>query len=66
MRRSLRRTARYWVPLLAGTLCLVVASYTSPIVTYVLVIASFALLFDGCTAMFAKAGGTGSLRDFKQ
>ena len=60
------RTARYWLPLLLGTLCLVAAYWTSPVVTYVLIIASFALLFDGCTAMFARAGGTGSLRDFKQ
>jgi len=60
------RTARYWLPLLLGTLCLVAAYWTGPVVTYVLIIASFALLFDGCTAMFARAGGTGGMRDFKQ
>ncbi len=62
----LRGTARYWLPLLAGTLCLVVASWTSPLATYALIIASFALIFDGATALFARAGGTGGLRDNKQ
>lgn len=62
----MRATVRYWLPLLAGLLCLIAASWTSPIVTYVLVIASFALLFDGATALFARAGGTGGMREYKQ
>ena len=34
--------------------------------TYVLVIASFALFFEAGTAWFARAGGTGGLKDFRQ
>ena len=37
-----------------------------PVVTYVLVIVSFMLLFEVGTALFERAGGTGGLKDFKQ
>ena len=46
--------------------CLVAAYYVPPWVTYVLVIASFGLLFEAGTAWFARAGGTGGLKDFRQ
>jgi hypothetical protein len=65
MRAKLRRL-RYVGPLVVATACLVAASYVSPLVAYVLLITSFALLFDAGTAWFARAGGTGSLKDFKQ
>ena len=65
MRAKLRRL-RYWGPLIAAAACLVAASYVPPWVTYVLVIASFMLLFEACTAWFARAGGTGGLKDFRQ
>jgi hypothetical protein len=37
-----------------------------PWATYVLVIAAFALLFEAGTAWFARAGGGGGLKDFRQ
>ena len=37
-----------------------------PVVTYILVIVSFVLLFEVGTALFERAGGTGGLKDFKQ
>ena len=65
MRAKLRRL-RYWGPVIVATGCLVAASYVPPFVAYVLVLASFALLFEAGTAWFARAGGTGGLKDFKQ
>jgi hypothetical protein len=65
MRAKLRRL-RYLGPLIVATACLVAASYVPPWVTYVLVIASFGLLFEAGTAWFARAGGTGGLKDFRQ
>ena len=41
-------------------------THVPPFVTYVLVIASFGLLFEAGTAWFARAGGTGGLKDFRQ
>ena len=65
MRAKLRRL-RYIGPVILGTACLAVAYYVPPFVTYLLVIASFALLFEAGTAWFARAGGTGGLKDFRQ
>jgi len=65
MRAKLRRL-RYIGPTILGVACLVAAYHVPPFVTYVLVIASFGLLFEAGTAWFARAGGTGSLKDFRQ
>jgi len=65
MRAKLRRL-RYIGPTILGAACLVAAYYVPPFVTYLLVIASFALLFDAGTAWFARAGGAGGLKDFRQ
>jgi hypothetical protein len=46
--------------------CLAVGSYVPPWVTYVLVIAAFVLLFEAGTAWFSRAGGTGTLKDYRQ
>jgi hypothetical protein len=65
MRAKLRRL-RYWGPLIVAIACLVAGYYVPPWVTYVLVIAAFGLLFEAGTAWFSRAGGTGSLKDFRQ
>jgi hypothetical protein len=65
MRAKLRRL-RYWGPLIVAIACLVAGYYVPPWVTYVLVIAAFALLFEAGTAWFSRAGGTGGLKDFRQ
>ena len=65
MREKLRRL-RFWGPVIVATVCLFAAYYVPPVLAYVLVIATFALLFDAGTAWFARAGGTGGLKDFKQ
>ena len=59
-------TARYWGPLVAGLLCLVIALFVGAILAWLLIIASFGLLLDGTTAMWEKAGGTGNLTTYRQ
>jgi hypothetical protein len=65
MRAKLRRL-RYIGPLVVAIACLAAGYYVPPWVAYVLVISSFALLFEAGTAWFARAGGTGGLKDFRQ
>ena len=65
MRAKLRRL-RYIGPLIIACCCLAAAYYVPPFVTYVLVIASFVLLFEAGTAWFARAGGAGGLKDYRQ
>jgi hypothetical protein len=65
MRATFRRL-RYIGPVILGSACLVVASYVPPFATYILVIASFGLLFEAGTAWFARAGGTGGIKDYRQ
>ncbi|MEA2143205.1 MAG: hypothetical protein QOI64_1635 [Solirubrobacteraceae bacterium] len=63
--RALVGSARYWGPLLAGFLCLVVARYVGPLLALALFFVAFGLILDGATAMFARAvraGGLGSHR----
>ena len=64
--RAVAETARYWVPLVAGFLCLVAVLFVGPILGWLLTIASFGLLLDGATAMFERAGGTGNLTTHRQ
>jgi hypothetical protein len=66
MRDAVLGTARYWVPLVAGLLCLVVATFVGAILAWLLIIASFGLILDGATAMWEKAGGTGNLTTYRQ
>jgi hypothetical protein len=64
--RALPGTARYWVPVLAGFLCLIGALFAGPIATWILIILAFGLILDGATAMWERAGGTGNLSDHRQ
>lgn len=64
--RAVVGTARYWVPLFAGFVCLVAALFAGPIVAWLLLMSAFGLILDGATAMLARAGGTGGLTDHRQ
>jgi uncharacterized membrane protein len=64
--RSVAATARYWLPLAAGLLCLVAAGFVGPIVAWLLIIGAFGLILDGATAMWERAGGTGNLTTHRQ
>jgi len=65
MRAKLRRL-RYIGPLVLACACLVAGYSVPPWATYVLVIAAFALLFEAGTAWFARAAGTGGVKDYRQ
>ena len=57
---------RYWLPLIAALGCLIVATRVSAIVSYVLIIAAFALVLEVSTKLFEQAGRGGRLTDHKQ
>ncbi len=54
--RTLLQTKRYWLPIVAGFGCLIVALWMSAVVAIVLSIVGVALMFDGATALFARSG----------
>ena len=64
--RAVARTARYWGPLLVGFLCFIAVQFVGPLVGWLLVILGFALMFDGTTAMWARAGSAGNLSSHRQ
>ena len=65
--RAVKDTKRYWLPLAAAVLCLLVASWgVPPLVAYGLIMLAFGFCFDAATLWLARAGGTGGMRDFKQ
>ena len=58
---------RYWLPLVAALVCLVVSTkMSSPIVMYVLIIVAFALVIEVSTKAFEQAGGRGGMGDHRQ
>jgi uncharacterized protein YqgC (DUF456 family) len=57
---------RYWLPLLAACVCLVVATRVPAIASFVLIIAAFALVIDVSTKLFEQAGKAGRLTDHRQ
>jgi hypothetical protein len=60
------RLVRYGIPLIAATVCLIVATKVGPIVAYVLIIAAFACIFDVSTKWIQQAGSSGRLTDHRQ
>jgi|tagenome__1003787_1003787.scaffolds.fasta_scaffold19694565_2 hypothetical protein len=60
------RAARFLLPLALGFGCLIVALWVGPVVTWILLIVGFGLMFDGATALFARATGGGGLPDHRQ
>jgi hypothetical protein len=64
--RAVIGTARYWLPLVGGLLCLVVVLFVGPILGWLLIIAGFGLILDGATAMWEKAGSVGNLTTYRQ
>jgi hypothetical protein len=64
--RALAGTARYWGPVAAGFLCLIVALFAGTIADWLLILLAFGLILDGATAMWERAGGTGNLSNHRQ
>jgi hypothetical protein len=57
---------RYWLPMLAALVCLVVATRVTGLVAYVLILAALALVVEATTKMFEQAGRSGRLTDHRQ
>ncbi len=57
---------RYWLPLIAALICLVVATMVPPLVAYVLIIAAFALVIDASTKLIEAGTRGGRLTDYRQ
>jgi UPF0716 family protein affecting phage T7 exclusion len=57
---------RYWLPLVAAAICLIVGSMASTIVGFVLLIAAFGFVLDVGTKLFENSGRTGGLGDHRQ
>lgn len=63
---EIRRKARYWLPLVAGCICLVVALFVGPVAAWILFMVAFGLILDGVTALWERAGGTGNMTTYRQ
>lgn len=57
---------RYWLPLAAAAICLVVATMVSSLIGFVLVIAAFGFAIDVGTKFLENAGKTGGLGNHRQ
>lgn len=64
--RTALRTARLWLPLVLGFVCLVVSGEVGLTASWVLLLAGFALLLDGSTAAWVRATGTGGMASHRQ
>ena len=64
--RAVAGTARYWVPLLGGFVCLVAVLFVGAILGWLLIIAGFGLILDSATKMWERAGGTGNMTTYRQ
>jgi hypothetical protein len=60
------RSIRYWGPVAAGLLCLVVAQFVGVVAEWLLLILAFGLVLDGATAMWERAGSAGNLTTYRQ
>jgi hypothetical protein len=64
--RAVATTSRYWAPLAAGLLALVLAGFAGPVLSWILIVASFGLILDGVTKLWERAGSTGNLTTHRQ
>jgi hypothetical protein len=54
---------RIWIPFALAALCLIAATWTGSVLTWVLLLLALGLVLDGATKWFA---GTGHLEDHRQ
>ena len=57
---------RYWLPLVAGFVCLSAALFAGAVIAWLLIVLGFGLVLDGATALWERAGGTGNLTTHRQ
>jgi hypothetical protein len=51
-----KATRRIWIPFALATLCLLAATWTGSILTWVLMLTALGLVLDGATKWFSHAG----------
>jgi hypothetical protein len=61
--RAVWSSKRVWLPFAVAALCLTAAAWTGPVLSWLLVIASFGFCLDGATLMWSRSGG---LSDHRQ
>ncbi len=57
---------RYWLPLVAALICLVVSTKVPPIPAFVLIILAFGLVIEVSTKLFEQSGRGGRMSDHRQ
>jgi len=60
------RPLRYYGPLILAAVCLAVATWVPPFISYVLTMAAFVLAFEGGLSLYEKHSRAGDMRDFRQ
>ena len=60
---AFKSTRRIWIPFALAALCLIAATWTGSVLTWVLLLTALGLVLDGATKWFS---GTGRLEDHKQ
>jgi hypothetical protein len=61
--RAVWSSKRVWLPFAVAALCLTAATWTGPVLSWLLVMASFGFCLDGATLMWSRSGG---LSDHRQ
>ena len=61
--RDLWSSKRVWLPFAVAALCLTAATWTGPVLSWLLVMGSFGFCLDGATLMWSRSGG---LSDHRQ
>ena len=61
-----RGPRRWLIPLVSGLICIFASSLAGALVTWILLMAGFALVLDAVTAAWERAGGTGNLKSYHQ
>jgi hypothetical protein len=54
---SVNANRRIWIPFLLAALCLLAATWTGSIVTWVLLLTALGLVLDGATTWWSRSGG---------
>jgi hypothetical protein len=57
---------RYWLPLVAALICLVVSTKVPAIPAFVLIILAFGLVIEVSTKLFEQSGRGGRMSDHRQ
>jgi hypothetical protein len=62
----MREKLRCYGPLVLAAVCLGATYSVPPVVSYVLTIAAFVLIFEGGLTLYERGGRAGGMKDFRQ